>query len=75
MQLHGYVGLIALALCWVPQSFETIKLGKSPVNLTFLLLSPTGSFFLALYAFGQGDMIFLILNSLTTLGALINVYL
>jgi lipid-A-disaccharide synthase-like uncharacterized protein len=74
MQLIGYVGLTALALCWIPQSIETIKQGCCTVNLSFLVLSALGSFSLALYAISLGDPIFTILNCLTTLGAAINIY-
>jgi MtN3 and saliva related transmembrane protein len=74
MQWIGYVGLTALALCWIPQSMETIKQGRCPVNLTFLILSSVGSFTLALYAWSLGDPVFTILNTLTTLGAALNIF-
>lgn len=74
MQWIGYLGLAALALCWIPQSIETIKLGRCPVNLVFLLLASLGSFSLAIYAFSLGDPVFTILNILTTLGALLNIF-
>jgi lipid-A-disaccharide synthase-like uncharacterized protein len=74
MQWIGYVGLTALALCWIPQSVETIRLGRCPVNLTFLVLSSIGSFTLAIYALSLGDPVFTILNTLTTLGAIINTF-
>lgn len=73
-QWIGYVGLVALALCWIPQSWETIRLGRCPVNMGFLILSSIGSLSLAVYAFTLGDPVFSILNILTTLGALINLY-
>ncbi|MFH0991557.1 MAG: lipid-A-disaccharide synthase N-terminal domain-containing protein [bacterium] len=69
----GYVGLVALALCWIPQSIDTIKRGECLVNLPFLLLSSIGSFCLALYAFSIQDTVFTILNSLTTVGAVVNI--
>lgn len=28
MQLIDYAGLIAITICWIPQSLETIKLGR-----------------------------------------------
>jgi lipid-A-disaccharide synthase-like uncharacterized protein len=74
MQWIGYLGLVALALCWIPQSVETIRLGRCPVNLAFLILSSLGSFCLAIYAISLGDPVFTILNALTTAGALVNMF-
>ncbi len=74
MELIGYAGLIALTLCWIPQSIDTIKLGRCPVNLLFLILSSTGSLCLVVYAVILGDPVFTILNVLTSFGALLNVY-
>jgi lipid-A-disaccharide synthase-like uncharacterized protein len=74
MQVIGYIGLAAIVICWIPQSLETIKLGRCPVNLWFLVLSVIGSASLAIYALGIGDPIFGVLNSLTTVGALLNTY-
>ena len=73
-QWIGYLGLAALVLCWIPQSIETIKLGRCPVNLTFLVLSSVGSLSLALYALSLGDPVFSVLNIVTTAGAALNIY-
>lgn len=74
MEWLGYIGLTALALCWIPQSIETIRLGRCNVNFTFLVLSAIGSTTLAFYAFSINDTVFTILNALTTTGAMINIY-
>jgi len=74
MQWVGYVGLTALTVCWIPQSIDTIKQGRCPVNLMFLILSSAGSFILALYALSLGDPVFTILNTLTTLSAALNIF-
>lgn len=73
-QWLGYIGLVALVVCWIPQSIETIRLGRCPVNLKFLVLSALGSLSLALYALSLADPVFTSLNILTTLGALFNIY-
>ncbi|MEX2117928.1 MAG: lipid-A-disaccharide synthase N-terminal domain-containing protein [Bacteroidota bacterium] len=70
----GYIGLAAVVLCWIPQSIETIKLGRCPVNLTFLVLSSVGSLSLAIYALSLGDPVFSVLNVATTTGAALNIY-
>jgi lipid-A-disaccharide synthase-like uncharacterized protein len=74
MQWVGYVGLTALTVCWIPQSIDTIKRGRCPVNLMFLILSSVGSLILALYALSLGDPVFTILNTLTTLSAALNIF-
>jgi MtN3 and saliva related transmembrane protein len=74
MQWIGYAGLSALVLCWIPQSIDTIKQGRCPVNTTFLLLSAIGSLSLAFYALSLGNLVFTILNCLTTLGTAINIF-
>lgn len=74
LQWVGYVGLVALVLCWIPQSVETIRLGRCPVNRSFLILSALGGFSLSIYAFSLGDPVFSILNVLTTVGAFVNLY-
>ncbi|MBM2845679.1 MAG: rane protein [Bacteroidetes bacterium] len=70
----GYAGVIALALAWMPQSMETIRAGRCDVTLGFLLLGALGSGSLMCYALLRDDMVFSILNALTTLGSLINLY-
>lgn len=74
MQWLAYLGLTALAVCWIPQSIDTIRQGRCPVNLTFLILSFSGSVILALYAWSVGEPVFTILNTLTTLGAAMNIF-
>lgn len=68
----GYVGLVAFALAWVPQSLDTIRAGRCDVNRAFLALAGIGSLSLTVYALEQGDPVFSTLNGLTTLGAAIN---
>jgi lipid-A-disaccharide synthase-like uncharacterized protein len=74
MEWIGYSGLTALVVCWIPQSIDTIRQGECPVNLTFLLLTALGSLCLAVYALSLGNLVFSILNTLTTLGTAVNVY-
>lgn len=73
-ELIGYVGLTALALCWIPQSIDTVRLGRCDVNLMFLVLSAIGSISLAIYALLRSDPVFILVNTLTTTGALVNLF-
>ena len=74
MEYIGYIGVVAFALAWIPQSLETIKAGRCDVNPAFLGLAALGSFCLMDYAILRGDRIFSVLNGLTTLGAMVNFY-
>ena len=73
MEWIGYVGMVAFALAWIPQSYETIRAGRCEINLTFLLLAGLGSLSLTMYAVLKSDTVFAFVNALTTAGALINV--
>ncbi len=74
IDLIGYIGLAGVVICWVPQSVETVRAGRCPVNLVFLILMVAGSICLTIYAIAKSDVVFSVLNSLTTIGALINLY-
>jgi MtN3 and saliva related transmembrane protein len=74
MQFIGIIGLLALAIGWIPQTVQTIRDKKCDINLLFLILNLIGSISLVLYAVSLNDDIFTILNSMTALGAFINLY-
>ncbi len=74
IELIGYLGLAGVVICWIPQSVETISAGRCSVNLAFLILMVVGSICLTIYAIARNDIVFTVLNSLTTIGALINLY-
>ena len=74
VQWIGWIGLFLLLLAWVPQTRETIKAGKTEVNLLFIILYVVSSATLALYAFLSSDSVFLVLNGLLTIGSGINLY-
>lgn len=73
-QAVGYVGLVAFALAWLPQSWETVRAGQCGLNPAFLVLSAVGSVALTAYAFLRGDPVFGALNVMTSLGALVNIW-
>lgn len=74
MHWIGLVGVVAFALAWIPPSVETIKAGRCDVNVMFLLLATLGSLSLMMYALLQADPVFSIVNALTTIGALVNLF-
>ena len=73
IEIIGYIGLGALAACWVPQTLETFREKDCKANMQFLILSFLGSFSLMIYAIGRNDLIFSSLNLMTSAGALINI--
>jgi lipid-A-disaccharide synthase-like uncharacterized protein len=74
LELIGYLGLLLVAICWLPQTLETLREGRCGANTLFLFLSALGSVCLTIYAVSRSDVVFSILNTLTGLGAFINLY-
>ncbi|HEY4613287.1 MAG TPA: PQ-loop domain-containing transporter [Bacteroidota bacterium] len=74
MQWIGYIGLALVVACWIPQSVETVKLGRCPIHLWFLILNVVGSACLTIYAIWVNDVIFAILNGFITCGSTLNLY-
>lgn len=74
IELLGWIGFGILVSAWIPQTWETIKLGATPINLGFIIMYFASSLMLSLYSFLIGDVIFLTLNGLLTLGSGINMY-
>ncbi|HTY00572.1 MAG TPA: lipid-A-disaccharide synthase N-terminal domain-containing protein [Bacteroidota bacterium] len=72
--LFGYLGLSFVVICWLPQTIETLRAGRCGANTLFLILSAIGSICLVVYAVGRNDLVFSLLNSLTAIGALVNLY-
>lgn len=68
----GLIGLIAIVVCWIPQTYESIKRGYTNMNLYFLLIYFIGSLSLTIYAIG--NYVFFTLNFLAAVGSLINLY-
>jgi uncharacterized protein with PQ loop repeat len=49
----GLIGLIAIVICWIPQTYESIKRGYTTMNLYFLIIYFIGSLSLTIYAIGN----------------------
>ncbi|MTI86771.1 MAG: hypothetical protein FH748_02245 [Balneolaceae bacterium] len=74
IELLGWVGFGLLVSAWIPQTWETVKQGSTPVNLIFVMLYVTSSLLLTIYSFLIGDTVFIALNGLLTIGSGINLY-
>jgi len=74
VQIIGWVGLALLLGAWIPQTWETIKNGRTAVNLLFVILYVVSSATLTFYAILQSDAVFAVLNGLLTFGSGINLY-
>lgn len=70
----GVIGLICIAIGWIPQIVEIVKKKKSNLNLGFAILYTLGSLALTLYALQISDWIFVILNGFALLMSAIGLF-
>lgn len=70
----GLLGMMLLVSSWAPQTIETIKRKRCPLNSRFVLIYVTASFLLTLYSYMIGDWIFLTLNGLAAFQSSLNLY-
>ena len=68
----GLIGMLLLVSSWVPQTWETIKTRKCPLNMQFILIYVTASTLLTIYSYMIGDWIFFALNFLAAFQSAIN---
>ncbi|KPU63902.1 membrane protein [Thermococcus sp. EP1] len=71
----GLIGMLLLVSSWIPQTLETIKNKKCPLNLEFIMVYVTASTLLTIYSYLIGDIVFLTLNSLAAFQSGINLYI
>lgn len=61
IQIIGYIGSLAYALCGLPQAVLSIKNGHSQgISRAYALLSLLGSVLSLIYAFPRGDYVLLL---------------
>ena len=70
----GWTGFAILIMAWIPQTIDTIKAGKTEINIAFILMYVTSSAILTIYSVLENDHVFIALNGLLTLGSGINLY-
>ncbi len=74
VEILGWAGFGILIMAWIPQTWDTIKAGKTPITIGFILLYASSSLMLTIYSFITDDIIFTALNGILTLGSGINLY-
>ncbi|MBW2987707.1 hypothetical protein KY336_04105 [Candidatus Woesearchaeota archaeon] len=70
----GIIGLILIALSWIPETIRTIKTKKSGLEWHFNLIYVFGSLGLIVYSVYIWDYIFMALNIAAFLLSSINLY-
>ena len=71
----GLAGLLFILIAWLPETWQNYKEKGKNLNLKFVLLYLFGSAFLTYHAWLLNDMVFLSLNAIATLIALLNGWL
>ncbi|MEO1021318.1 MAG: hypothetical protein AAFW89_02135 [Bacteroidota bacterium] len=74
VELLGWVGFGILVAAWIPQTMDTIKTGKAAMNMAFIIMYTSSSLLLTVYSILQGDVVFIALNGMLTLGSSINLF-
>ena len=74
IELLGWAGFAILIEAWIPQTWQTIKMGKTDISLAFILMYVSSSLLLTVYSILTEDLIFTVLNAMLTVGSAINLY-
>ena len=70
----GIIGLILLAIAWIPQTYSVIKRKESNIDFKFGVLYVLGSLILVYYSIKINDIIFIVLNSVVALMSAVSLY-
>ncbi|BAD85395.1 hypothetical membrane protein, conserved [Thermococcus kodakarensis KOD1] len=71
-EIIGLLGMLLLVSAWVPQTWETVKTRKCPLNMKFIVIYVTAATLLTIYSWIIGDWIFFTLNFLSAFQSAIN---
>ena len=74
IEILGWSGFAILIGAWIPQTWQTIKQGKTDISLAFILMYVSSSVLLTIYSILSNDLIFTVLNAMLTVGSAINLY-
>ena len=73
-EILGWLGFAVLIMAWIPQTIDTIKAGRTEMNLAFILMYVFSSLLLTIYSVLENDLVFIALNALLTVGSGINLF-
>ncbi|NPA47450.1 MAG: hypothetical protein GXO14_02245 [Thermococci archaeon] len=68
----GILGMILLVGSWIPQTVETVRHRRCPLNIEFIVAYVVAASLLTVYSYAKGDWIFFTLNFLAALQSSIN---
>ncbi|MEQ9309630.1 MAG: lipid-A-disaccharide synthase N-terminal domain-containing protein [Balneolaceae bacterium] len=74
IEILGWTGFAILIMAWIPQTIDTIKAGRTDMNLAFILMYVVSSLLLTIYSLLENDHVFIALNALLTVGSGINLF-
>ncbi len=74
IEILGWSGFAILIMAWIPQTYDTIKAGKTDINIAFILMYVFSSMLLTVYSILENDHVFIALNALLTIGSGINLF-
>ena len=72
IELLGILGAAIIAISWIPETLRTIKTKSTGLDLKFISTYFLGSLFLAIYSISVKDYVFIGLNIVASLLAVIN---
>ncbi len=74
IEILGWTGFAILIMAWIPQTWDTVKAGKTDMNLAFILMYFFSSLLLTIYSILENDPVFISLNAILTVGSGINLF-
>ena len=74
VEILGWTGFAILIMAWIPQTLDTIKAGRTDINIAFILMYVFSSLLLTIYSILESDNVFIALNGLLTIGSGINLF-
>ncbi|MBO6522378.1 MAG: hypothetical protein JJ971_01005 [Balneolaceae bacterium] len=74
IEILGWSGFAILITAWIPQTLDTIKAGRTDMNIAFILMYVISSLLLTIYSILENDHVFIALNTLLTIGSGINLF-